>query len=191
MENPSVSESARLLTDVWRAHDERNEVAGRDAATGLYKELCKLHPNSKPDGACLAGFLTIQAFFAADEAEKYQNKDPTMEVFFYNKARTLLEKARNMVGLETKSPTYTVLWWRAYRHNDEKGLAEGLVNEHKAQFPYIAGGIEDKYAELCTQKLLDAAMSGHATHDWPLTAQLLEDYFRFYYEALGNGFERF
>jgi len=172
-------EAAINLRKIWEAHDERNEAEGWLAATKLYKIL-----GGKSGQASFSGFLTIQAFFLADEAERYQNRNSEMENFFYNKAKELLIKAREIIGLETKSPIYTVQWWKAYRHKDKKGIVEGLIREHKTQFTHLTLGEREKYAELCAEKLIAAATKGHDSKNWSVTDDMLEEYFKVYFEII-------
>ncbi|MDI6798925.1 MAG: hypothetical protein QMD12_02955 [Candidatus Aenigmarchaeota archaeon] len=172
-------EAAINLRKIWQAHDERNEAKGWIAATNLYKIL-----GAKPEQASCAGFLTIQAFLLADEAERYRGKNSEMEDLFYNKAKKLLMKAREVCDLETESPVYTVQWWKAYRHKDREGVSNGLIEEHKAQFLHLTPDEREKYAKLCAQKMIDAATKGHDAKSWSLTDKMLEDYFQVYLEAL-------
>lgn len=69
-----------------------------------------------------------------------------MEDFFCNKAKILLIKAREICGFETKSPTYTVQWWKAYRHKNREGTVNGLIEEHMAQFSSLTPEEREKYA---------------------------------------------
>jgi len=171
--------AAISLRKIWQAHDERNEAEGWLAASELYKIL-----GANPEEASYAGFLTIQAFFLADEAERYQGKNSEMENLFYNKAKELLIQARRVCNLETESPTYTVQWWKAYRHKDKEGILNGLIEEHKAQFSHLSVDERKRYAELCAQKIIAAASKGHDVKDWSITDRMLEEYFQVYFEAL-------
>lgn len=174
-------EAAINLRKIWQAHDERNETEGWSAATELYKIL-----GAKPDQASYAGFLTIRAFFLADDAERYQGKSTEMEDFFYDIAKEFLIKAREICGLETKSPIYTVQWWKAYRHKDKQGVLSGLTEEHRVQFLNLSPDEGERYAKLCAEKAIAAATKGHDIKDWSFTDNMLEEYFKIYFEALRN-----
>ena len=171
-------QAATSLRNIWQAHDERDEVNGWLAATNLYKIL-----GTKPGQASFAGFLTIQAFFLADEAERYQGKNEETEDFFYNRAKSLLTKAREVCGLETESPYHTVKWWKAYRHKNKEGIVRELVEEHRTQFLHLIPDERERYAKLCTEKIIDAA-TAHSTKNWRVVDRKLEEYFRVYLDAV-------
>ncbi len=172
-------EAAVNLRKIWQAHDERNEAEGWLAASELYKIL-----GANSEQASYAGLLTIHAFFLADEAERYQNKNSEMENLFYNKAKELLIKARKICKLEEESPDYTIQWWKAYRHKDEENLLSSLINEHKAQFSHLSKNEREKYARLCAEKIIVAA-NGHKSKDWSFVDKILEEYFEVYFKAFG------
>jgi len=174
-------EAAINLRKIWQSHDERNEAEGWLAASELYKIL-----GANSEQASYSGFLTIQAFFLADEAEKYQGKNARMEDLFYNKAKNLLVLARRSCNLEEESPTYTVQWWKAYRHKDREKVLNNLINEHKAQFSKLSEKEKEKYAKLCAKKLIVAISKGHDAKNWFITESMLEEYFKIYFEALNK-----
>ena len=149
-------QAAINLRKIWQAHDERNEQMGAEAAINLYKIL-----GVDLEKAKKAGPLVIQAFFYADEAEKYQSSNPKIEDEWYEKARELLVESRKICDLETESPRYTIKWWKGYRHKDTVAVFQGLVEEHKTQFTHLKDVTRDNYAQSCADKLVSAARKGH------------------------------
>lgn len=174
-------EAAVNLRKIWQAHDERNFEMGAIAAEKLYLIL-----GADEDNAKIAGPHVIRAFFHADEAEEYQNTNPEMEDKWYEKAKEELVLARQIVGFETKSPEYTIKWWKGYRHKNEKEIVDGLVNEHRTQFRFINPIKRDEYAKLCTKKLIEAARKGHDVKDWGVVDDFLVEYFDLYFAAIKN-----
>ena len=172
-------EAASNLRGIWQAHDENRLTAGWTAAKQLYKNL-----GANPDAANYAGLLTIKAFFLADDAELYQKSNVEMEDFFYHIAEEFLTEARKLCGFETESPKYTVQWWKAYRHKDKEATLKGIIAEHETQFGHLPPEEGERYAKLCAERLVTAAMQGHDVRDWRKTDQLLEKYFDIYFEAL-------
>jgi len=167
------------LRKIWQAHDEKNEAMGTEAAINLYQIL-----GVDLERAKKAGPLVIQAFFYADEAEKYQSSNPILEDEWYEKARELLVKSREICGLEIESPQYTVKWWKGYRHKDVGAVLDGLVEEHRSQFTHLDTEARDSYAELCAKKEMNAARKGHDIKNWEMVDSLLSEYFDVYFEAL-------
>lgn len=95
-------------------------------------------------------------------------------------------RSREICGLETESPQYTVKWWKGYRHKDAEAVARGLVEEHKAQFAHLDAETKDFYSRLCADKLIAAARKGHDIKNWEMLDNLLTEYFDLYFEAISK-----
>jgi len=171
--------AAVYLRKIWQAHDEKNEMEGWSSAQKLYEIL-----GATPAQASTAGHLTIQAFFLADRAESYQQMDmPDMEDFFYDIAKQFLVKARGICEMETESPTYTVQWWKAYRHKEKDSVMQAMLEEHKAQLTGLPLTERLGYSLACVNKLIPAG-AAHDKKDWKTVDDKLEEYFKEYFGAL-------
>ena len=178
MKNKREREAAINLRKIWQSHDERDETAGWIAAS----ELFVLFGAGKEESS-KAGFMTIHAYFLADQAKMYQGRNDEMEDFFYSKISHLLRESRRILGMETKSVKHTVTWWKAFRHNDIKSIKNEIYREHLEQFTNLDDKNKINFSKKCTEKLIQAG-EGHNMKKWSMTDDLLTDYFKEYFEAL-------
>jgi hypothetical protein len=173
-----AKEAAHYLTQIWRAHDEKNEKTCMGGAFGLYGILTDASSMLKSRAA----EKLMQAYWMSDEAEKFQLSDPEKEDECYNDACRLIETSRALVGLEMKSAQFTVKWWKAYRHKNKDAVLENLVKEHMCQ---ITGNNNVEIAGSCSYLVYEAA-DEHKNRNWKAVEKRLTEYFNVYFLNLSK-----
>lgn len=166
-----LEDAAKYLRMVWQGHDELNEQLCTNGAYGLYSILTDADEPSKRKAA----ELVKSAFWISDEADKFRANE-NREDMMYQNAKQHLIKSRELVGLEIRSPQFTVAWWKAYRHKDKSVLLENLVKEHLCQI-----GNDHETAKQCADLLIEAA-NYHKERNWGAVEKKLEEYFEIYFK---------
>lgn len=158
--------AARGRRKTWQGHDERDSEMVVEGARTLYSAL-----TGEDEISRAAGQMVKDAFWMADEAEKYQGTDAEREEVFYGRATRLLKEARDMAGLDWSPMEHRGNgWWKAYRRREEEKLEEQIREEHQAD---LGSGAEYEEA---TGYLL-AASEKHAEDDWQGVQDKLENYY--------------
>ena len=76
----------------------------------------------------LAGQMVKDAFWHADEAERYQGEDVNSEEQEYRRATRLLKEARDTVEMDCEVMEYRGYgWWKNYRRGEKFGLVFNLA----------------------------------------------------------------
>jgi len=173
----TAKHAAQYLRMIWQGHDERSEKICEDGAFGLYNILA---PAASDYSKKEAAKLVREAFWAADKAEEFQAQNELEENLMYKNAEECLNKSRSIVGLETQSVQFTIVWWKAYRHKDKEALLENLVKEHLCQ---VTGNNSSDVAKKCSYIILEAAAE-HKKRDWKAVDNKLTEYFEIYLSNL-------